>query len=208
MRYPVHKKMHEIEQTKSRKVLECIVKVWIELPALLAFGIFMLVGEIWPGLLMLLVGTCLAVGVHLTTALPETSGYVELGEDIVFHNVMGKYRHRRYQYGDIRYICIDDCPAQFRKNKSKNSCYTGEEWRSIYGKYVIAISRDNDIMFACSYTDGVWNFLAEQCSDTAEKNFTEKEWLEYKQAQIELQKKTENDNGYRKIISQFDGYVN
>lgn len=208
MRYPVHKKMNETEQTKSRKVLECIGKLWIELPVLLAFGIFMMAGEIWPELLMLLVGMCLAVGVHLTTALPETSGYLELGEDIVFHNVMGKYRHRRHQYSDIRYICIDDCPAQFRKNKSKNSCYTGEEWRSIYGKYVIAINRDNNIMFACSYTDGVWDLLTERCSDTAEKIFTEKEWLEYKQAQIELQKKTENDNGYRKIISQFDGYVN
>lgn len=44
--------------------------------------------------------------------------------------------------------------------------------------------------------------------DTADKIFTEKEWLEYKQKQIELEKKTERENGCSEIISKYDGYIN
>lgn len=207
MRYPVHKKQHEIEKSRPQKVLGRALIQGIELLIFLAFGIFMIVGKTGLGIMMLWLGICMGIGLY-EVILPETSGYLKLGEDIVFHNVFGKLRYRRYQYRDIHYLCIDDCPVLFRKNKNKNTRYTGEEWRSIYGKYVIAINQDNGIMFACSYTDAVWDFLTERCRDTAEKIFNEKEWLEYKQERIALEKKTEIDNGHWEIVSQFDGYVN
>lgn len=51
-------------------------------------------------------------------------------------------------------------------------------------------------------------FFQRCAKDTADKIFTEKEWLEYKQKQIELEKKTERENCCSEIISKYDGYIN
>lgn len=40
------------------------------------------------------------------------------------------------------------------------------------------------------------------------ENFHRKEWLEYKQKQIELEKNAERENGCSEIISKYDGYIN
>lgn len=209
MRYPVHKKVnHAAEKSKVWKILGSVVQLWIALPMLLAFCIFMIADKIWLGLLMLLLGICSEAGLYWLMTIPETSGYLELGEEIIFHNMFGKLKHKRYQYRDIRYLYIDDCPVQFRKYKKTNTCYSAEEWCSMYGKYVIAENQDHAVMFACSYADTVWDFLLQRCGDTAEKIYTEKEWTDYKQKQIELEKKTENDNGYQEVVSGYDGYIN
>ena len=94
------------------------------------------------------------------------------------------------------------------KTKEKTSRYTAEEWRLMYGKYIIALDEEKFPMFICSYSDTVWKILSERCKDTAEKIFTEKEWLEYKQKQIELEKNAERENGCSEIISKYDGYIN
>lgn len=74
--------------------------------------------------------------------------------------------------------------------------------------YVIAANQDYAVMFACSYAKTVWDYLVQRCGDTADNIFTVKEWMEYKQKQIELEKKTQNDNGYQGIIFRYDGYIN
>ena len=207
MRCPVHKKINYTAE-KSKKIFGRATKFWIVLSMLLILDIFMIVGEIWLGLLILLLGICLGTILYWDMTLPETSGYLELEEDIIFHNVFGRLKHKRYQYRDIRYLYIDECPVLFRPDEGKNACYSSGKWCSMYGKYVIAENQDHVVMFACSYADAVWDFLLQRCGDTAEKIYTEKEWMEYKQKKIELEKKTENDNGYQEIVSGYDGYIN
>lgn len=181
MRYPIHKKVEKkTEKSKSQRVFELIGKLILALPFLIAFVIFMIFGKIGMGLFVAAIGVVVFSMLCFITKMPETSGYLELGENIIFHNVIGKIQHKKYQYKDIKCLCIDDCPWMFRKNKGKNSRYTAEEWRLMYGKYIIALDEEKFPMFICSYSDTVWKILSERCKDTAEKIFTEKEWLEYK----------------------------
>lgn len=209
MRYPIHKKVEKkTEKSKSQRVFELIGKLILALPFLIAFVIFMIFGKIGMGLFVAAIGVVVFSMLCFITKMPETSGYLELGENIIFHNVIGKIQHKKYQYKDIMCLCIDDCPWMFRKNKGKNSRYTAEEWRLMYGKYIIALDEEKFPMFICSYSDTVWKILSERCKDTAEKIFTEKEWLEYKQKQIELEKNAERENGCSEIISKYDGYIN
>lgn len=62
MRCPVHKKINYTAE-KSKKIFGRATKFWIVLSMLLILDIFMIVGEIWLGLLILLLGICLGTEV-------------------------------------------------------------------------------------------------------------------------------------------------
>lgn len=127
MRYPIHKKVEKkTEKSKSQRVFELIGKLILALPFLIAFVIFMIFGKIGMGLFVAAIGVVVFSMLCFITKMPETSGYLELGENIIFHNVIGKIQHKKYQYKDIKCLCIDDCPWMFRKNKGKKQpLYSG-----------------------------------------------------------------------------------
>lgn len=92
MRYPIHKKVEKkTEKSKSQRVFELIGKLILALPFLIAFVIFMIFRKIGMGLFVAAIGVVVFSMLCFITKMPETSGYLELGENIIFHNVIGKY---------------------------------------------------------------------------------------------------------------------
>ena len=98
MRYPIHKKVEKkTEKSKSQRVFELIGKLILALPFLIAFVIFMIFGKIGMGLFVAAIGVVVFSMLCFITKMPETSGYLELGENIIFHNVIGKIQHKKYK---------------------------------------------------------------------------------------------------------------
>lgn len=209
MRYPIHKQIYQnMDVSAKRKVSVWMETILLVIPYAVAFAIFLVHGEIKLGILILLFGFILLTSVMFMQSMPKTSGYLKLEDDILFHNTMNTFRHKRYQYSDISCLYVGDCPKQYVKPKSRSAVFTEEEWRSLYGTYIVALDKDGVVMFVCSYCDSAWDFLLRQCRSTIERVMTEEEWLASRKEQSELEKKTEDNNGYWEIVKKYDDYIN
>lgn len=130
----------------------------------------------------------------------EKLNYLILGEDIRFVVRTGTMRKRTCQYSDVRAIFVDECPEEFiqpgilfRKGRSQFF------WTASYGKYIIAVDKENIVLFICSYSEYIWQILIERCKDSLEYILNEEEYAAFKKERRKLMEQVEKETLEREL---------
>lgn len=215
MRFAVHE-LNQEEYQKTGKYDKIILILWKVLFALgmfpfIAVFIMLLYTEQIKYAFFFAVGVLLvlipiAIAVKKQAALPAQKGYLELADDILFHDTMGNRYHKRYQYHDIEWLYVGDCPWEMVKVKTRSLRYSQKEWRLLYGNYIVALDSQECILFAIRFSEKVWNTLLERCQNTIKHVIPEDG--EYVRRKRETEEKTLEANGYQDKIQEFEGYIN
>lgn len=215
IRFAVHELNQEEYQRKGKYdriilILWRVLFAFVMFPFIIIFSMLLYIGEIKyafffvAGVLLVLIP--IAISVKKNTALPAQNGYLELADDILFHDTMRIRYHKRYQYHEIAWLYVGDCPQEFVKMKTRSLCYSQEEWRLLYGNYIVALDSQECILFAIRFSEKVWNTLLERCQNTIKHVIPEDG--EYVRQKREIEEKTLEANGYQDKIHKFEGYIN
>ncbi len=124
----------------------------------------------------------------------EKLNYLILGQDIRFVVRTGTMRKRICQYSDVRAIFVDECPEEFIQpgilfHKGRSQLF----WTASYGKYIIAVDKENTVLFICSYREDVWEILIERCKDSLEYILNEEEYAAFKTERKKLMDQIEKE---------------
>ena len=130
----------------------------------------------------------------------EKLNYLILGEDIRFVVTMGTMRKTTCRYSDVRAIFVDECPEEFIRPgilfyKGRSQLF----WTESYGKYIIAVDKENIVLFICSYREDVWQMLIERCKDSLEYIFDEEEYAAFKTERKKLMAQVEEETMAREL---------
>jgi hypothetical protein len=130
----------------------------------------------------------------------EKLNYLILGEDIRFVVTMGTMRKTTCRYSDVKAIFVDECPEEFIRPgilfyKGRSQLF----WTESYGKYIIAVDKENIVLFICSYREDVWQMLIERCKDSLEYIFDEEEYAAFKTERKKLMAQVEEETMAREL---------
>ena len=130
----------------------------------------------------------------------EKLNYLILDEDIRFVVRTGTMREKTCQYSDVRAIFVDECPEEFIQpgilfNKGRSQLF----WTASYGKYIIAVDKENNVLFVCSYSEDVWEMLIARCGDSLEYIFSEEEYADFKKERKKLMDQVEKETVQREL---------
>lgn len=130
----------------------------------------------------------------------EKLNYLILGEDIRFVVRTGTMRKRICKYSDVRTIFVDECPEEFIQpgilfHKGRSQLF----WTASYGKYIIAVDKENIVLFICSYREDVWEMLIERCKDSLEYILNEEEYADFKIKRKQLMDQVEKETVEREL---------
>ena len=166
---------------------------------------------LWMGIIWSLAIVFITTLTVLTVALPLHSGYLRLGDCIVFHNTLGHYRHSRHSYEKVAWLYTGYCPKRFTKAKNMGRIrilYSYEEWEALYGNYIVGLNQDKKVLFICGYDQAAWELLKEKCPQAKTYNLTAEDYLAYNRELAEMEANTNKLHGYAQEIEKYDGYVN
>lgn len=130
----------------------------------------------------------------------EKLNYLILGEDIRFVVRTGTMRKRTCQYSDVRAIFVDECPREFIQpgilfHKGRSQLF----WTASYGKYIIAVDKENIVLFICSYREDVWEMLTKRCKGSLEYIMNEEEYADFKIKRKKLMDQVEKETVEREL---------
>lgn len=130
----------------------------------------------------------------------EKLNYLILDEDIRFVIRTGTMRKTTCQYSDVRAIFVDECPEEFIQpgilfHKGRSQLF----WTASYGKYIIAVDKENIVLFICSYREDVWEMLIERCKDSLEYILNEEEYEDFKIKRKQLMDQVEKETVEREL---------
>lgn len=131
--------------------------------------------------------------------------YLVFDENIRLHTVTGESRNRTCQYSDVKAIYVDECPDEYRQRVSlleKGFVYSTTVWTSLYGKYIIAADKHNNILFVCSYQQEIWDMLIARCK-SLEFVMDEEEYNVFKAERQKLKEQIEKETLERGIEQYF-----
>ncbi len=130
----------------------------------------------------------------------EKLNYLILGDDIRFVVRTGTMRKTTCQYSDVRAIFVDECPEEYIQSgilfhKGRSQLF----WTASYGKYIIAVDKENIVLFICSYREDVWEMLIEHCKDSLEYILNEEEYADFKIKRKQLMDQVEKETVEREL---------
>ena len=163
---------------------------------------------LWMGIIWSFVIVFITIFLMIAIVLPLHSGYLRLEDCIVFHNILGHYRHSRYSYEEVTWLYTGYCPKNFTKPKYRRILYSYEEWEALYGNYIVGLDQDKRVLFVCGYDQAAWDLLKKKCPQVKTYNLTAEDYLAYNREHAEIEANTNKIHGYAQEIEKYDGYVN
>lgn len=214
MKFEVHGKPFKrmLNEQDKRRIKAAKVLIIIGAVLFLILDIIAFIAHTAAGISVLLIILFLALLSYLSSKYKPDS-YLELDDEIHFRNKGPWIRLSKgnYQYQDIAYLYLGDCPPCCIPIKARaldvNIYYTREEWRTMYGTYIVACNSANEPMFACRYHDEAWKILTLRCQNTAQI-MTEAEHKEFLKLRTQIENETKAQNDYEKSVKKHEGYIN
>lgn len=214
MKFEVHGKPFKrmLNEQDKRKIKAVKVFIIIGSVLLMILDIIAFIAHAAVGISVLLIILFLALLSYLSSKCKPAS-YLELNDEIHFRNNGPWIRLSKgnYQYRDIAYLYLGDCPPCCIPIKARvlnvNIYYTREEWRAMYGIYIVACNSANEPMFACRYHDEAWKILTLRCQNTAQI-MTEAEHKAFLKLRAQIEDETKSRNDYAKSVEKYEGYIN